>query len=194
MSEITIILLAAGQGRRYRAAGGGDKLLALYHGHPLVLHSARAAVATGRPVTVVTGHADAAVREALRGLPLGFVHNAAFASGMASSLKVGIAALAKDTKAAIIMLGDMPEVGAGVLARLTREFAAHPAALAIIPIFQGQHGNPVLLAARAFADVMALQGDQGARRMLAGRADVIELAMDEAAILMDIDEPPGLPD
>ncbi len=193
MNSIAIILLAAGEGRRFRAAGGGDKLLASFQGQPMVAHVARTAIASGLPVHVVTGHAEAAMREALHGLPLHFVHNPAFASGMASSLKAGIAALDKDASAAIIMLGDMPEVGAGVLAELAREFAAHPAAMAIVPMFQGRHGNPVLLAARAFADVMALHGDQGARRLLAGREDVIALAINDAAILKDIDEPSRLP-
>ncbi|MBV1706541.1 MAG: nucleotidyltransferase family protein [Hyphomicrobiales bacterium] len=193
VNKIAVILLAAGQGQRFRAAGGGDKLLARFQGQPMLAHAARSAVASGLPVLVVTGHAEAAVRGILAGLPLRFVHNDAFASGMASSLKAGIAALDKDIGAAIIMLGDMPEVGTSVLRALTGAFAANPAALAVIPVFQGRHGNPVLLAARAFAGVMALQGDQGARRLLAGRADVIELALDDAAILNDIDEPSGLP-
>lgn len=189
MSDLVVILLAAGQGRRYRAAGGGDKLLALYQGQPMVQHAAAAALATGLPVIAVIGHAASEVCAALKSLPLHFVSNAAFASGLASSLQAGVAALEPGTKAAIIMLADMPEIRADVLLALAEEFGRHPSAYALVPTYQGARGNPVLLNARAFGDVMQLVGDQGARRLLAGREDVIEVPVADGAILRDVDVP-----
>ncbi len=191
MCELAVILLAAGQGQRYRAAGGGDKLLALHEGLPMVQHAAAAALATALPVIAVTGHAAGDVCAALEGLPLRFVHNAAFASGMASSLQTGIAALEPGTKAALIMLADMPDIRADVPLAMARAFGSHPSAYALVPTYQGQRGNPVLLNACAFGDVMQLAGDQGARRLLAGRTDVIEVPVADAAILRDVDVPPG---
>lgn len=191
MRDLVVILLAAGQGQRYRAAGGGDKLLALYRGKPMVQHAAAAALATGLPVMAVTGHAAREVRAALEGLPLQFVPNAAFANGLASSLQAGIAALVPGTKAALIMLADMPEIRADVPLALVEAHGRHPSAYALIPTYQGERGNPVLLTARAFGDVMQLTGDQGARKLLAGRTDVVDVPVADAAILKDVDVPEG---
>ncbi|MCA0424853.1 MAG: NTP transferase domain-containing protein, partial [Proteobacteria bacterium] len=80
---IGVVVLAAGRSTRM----GANKLLAQYRGKPLVRHVAEAGLAAGvGPVTVVTGHQAEAIRAALEGLPVSFVHNADFASGMASSL------------------------------------------------------------------------------------------------------------
>ena len=53
----------------------------------------------------------------------------------------------------------------------------------------GQRGNPVLLSRRLFAALAELSGDRGARRLLAGRSDVVELPVEDAAVAADIDTP-----
>ena len=77
MSRIAAVILAAGQASRFRAAAGeagpATKLVALLAGEPLVRHVAQAALASrARPVVVVTGHAEGAVRAALLDLQHGF--------------------------------------------------------------------------------------------------------------------------
>src|SRR5579884_729248 len=112
MNDLAAIILAAGLGTRF--AGGNastTKLLAELDRKPLVRHVADAALASGaRPVIVVTGHAREGVENALRELPLTFVHNADYVSGLASSVRVGIAAVPQEAAGAIILLGDMPLV------------------------------------------------------------------------------------
>ncbi len=108
--------------------------------------SAEAALASrARPVVVVTGHAREAVEAALAGLPVLFVDNAEFATGVASSLKAGVAALPGEVAGALVLLGDMPAVEAATLDRLIDAFAARPLALAAAPVHAGRRGNPVLL-------------------------------------------------
>ncbi|CAH1659084.1 Molybdenum cofactor cytidylyltransferase [Hyphomicrobiales bacterium] len=191
MSRVAAIVLAAGRSTRM---GPVNKLTIPLGGRPLVAHAVLAALgSTARPVIVVTGHEADAVTGVLTGLPVTSVHNAAYATGLASSLQAGIAALPADVDGVLILLGDMPAVSASLLDRLIDAFvhAADPAA--VVPTLGGQWGNPVLLARRLFAPVMGLSGDEGARRLLA-REQVLEIAVDDPAIVGDVDTPDALAD
>ena len=197
MIEVGAIVLAAGLSQRFRAAGGEgpSKLLAPLGGEPLVRRAAQAATAScARPVVVVTGHAKAEVEAALEGLAVVFTHNADFASGLASSLKVGVAALPERIEGALVLLGDMPAVDASVLDRLIQAFYADPRVLAVAPVHAGRRGNPVLLSRALFAAIARLDGDEGARRLLrqAGPGRVLEVAIEGDAPLLDIDTPEDL--
>ncbi len=197
MSEVAAILLAAGKSERFRAAGGAEisKLVAPLDGEPLVRVSARAALdSQARPVVVVTGHAREAVVAALAGLALNFAHNSDYASGLASSLKAGIAALPAHASGALVLLGDMPAVTSGMIDRLLAAFAARPEALAVAPVVEGRRGNPVLLARALFPRIAGLTGDEGARRLLreVDPAEVVEIAMEGEAAALDVDTPQDL--
>ncbi len=194
MSEIGAVVLAAGRSSRFRAEGGAEtsKLVALLGGKPLVRHVAEAALASrARPVVVVTGHAREAVEAALAGLPVAFAHNAQFASGLASSLHAGVAALPADVAGALVLLGDMPAIEAPWLDSLIDAFAARPSALAVAPVHAGRRGNPVLLSRALFAALARLEGDEGARRLLreADPSGIVELEVESDGVTLDIDTP-----
>ena len=193
--RVAAILLAAGTASRYRAADPSvaTKLVARLGGVPLVRLVAEAALASrAAPVVIVTGHAEAEVRSALDGLPVSFASNADFATGMASSLRVGLAALAPDCDGALVLLADMPGVTAPLLDDLIGAFSTSVGAEAIVPVHGGRRGNPALLSRALFAAALALTGDEGARRLLA-RARVVEVPLDDDAVLLDVDEPDMLP-
>jgi molybdenum cofactor cytidylyltransferase len=197
MVEVAAILLAAGMSSRFKAASGegSSKLLAPLAGKPLVRHAAEAALGSmARPVVVVTGHERAAVEAALEGLTLRFAHNSDYALGLASSLKAGIAALPTSAQGALVLLGDMPGVTPALIDRLIAAFAAHPGALAALPTSQGRRGNPVLLSRALFAAIAELEGDEGARRLLAnaGAGQVIEVEAPGDAATLDVDTPEAL--
>lgn len=195
MTEVAAVVLAAGTASRYRAldATVATKLVAEFRGKPLVRWAVEAALASrAAPVVIVTGHAREAVEAALSGLAVGFVDNPDFARGLATSLKVGIASLPRSCGAAAIVLGDMPLLKSAVLDRLIEAFVAVPASAAVVPMVEGQRGNPVILARSLFDTVMRLEGDDGARRLLRSRSDVVEVSMDEAAVTEDIDTPAAL--
>ncbi len=186
------VLLAAGRGTRF---GASPKLLSLLDGKPLVRHAAEAAVAADLgPVVTVLGHASAEVRDALAGLPLTLVENPDFADGLSTSLRVGLHALPGEVTAALVLLGDMPRVGPGLLLRLAESFRTAPVApSAVVPVRDGQRGNPVLLNRRLLGSGIArLTGDRGAGPLLARRDDVLELPVDEAGVLIDVDTPAAL--
>jgi molybdenum cofactor cytidylyltransferase len=197
MAEVGAVVLAAGRSSRFRAAGGEEpsKLVAPLAGEPLVRHAARAALASrARPIVVVTGHAREQVETALAGLEVAFAHNPEFATGLASSLKTGIAALPEGVAGALVLLGDMPAVDPALLDRLIDAFASQPRALAAAPVQAGRRGNPVLLSRALFPEIARLAGDEGARRLLreADPQRILEVEVEGAAATLDVDTPEDL--
>ena len=196
MRGYAALVLAAGLGSRFAASGGREpsKLVASFQGSSVVRHVVRAAlVSRADPVVVVTGHAADAVEEALDGLAVSFAFNAAFERGLAGSLKVGVAALPAEAGGAVVLLGDMPLVTAGLIDRLLDAAEREPAVDAVIPALEGRRGNPVVLARSLFKAVGHLDGDAGARRLLRTPGiRVREIEPGDANILLDIDQPSDL--
>lgn len=184
-------MLAAGRSRRFGAA---NKLLAAVAGQPLLWHTLDALCASrARPIVIVVGHQQWQLRRSLsayrrqrrHGPPLRCVLNPAFRSGMASSLRRGLAALPAPVDGALICLGDMPDLRASVIERLCRAWRHGDDAL--VPVADGRRGHPVLLGRPLFAAVeQQLRGDTGARPLLTRAARVRELRTPETA-LRDID-------
>src|SRR6185295_19398663 len=143
-----------------------------------------------RPVLLVTGHMAAEVAEAVAGLDVRQVANADYATGLASSLKAGIRALSAGCDGALIVLGDMPHITAGHIDALLAAF--EPGAI-VVPVHGGRQGNPVLWPAAHFPNLLQLDGDEGARRLLGRHGpQVREVEMDSDAIFADVDTPEAL--
>jgi molybdenum cofactor cytidylyltransferase len=195
MSDIAAVILAAGRSTRF----SGDqpattKLIAEFRGKPLIRHVAEAALGSrARPVITVTGHARELVQGALAGRPITFVHNKDYASGLASSLRVGIAAVPPSARGAIILLGDMPLVTSCLIDEVIRTFGKGANADAVAPVTAGRRGNPVLLARSLFAGVAGLTRDEGARRLLLSPGiHIVEIAVSGDTASADIDTPEAL--
>ncbi len=189
--RVGALVLAAGRSTRM---GGPNKLLAEIGGKPLVRIVAEQALASrAAPVIVVTGHERPKVEAALAGLRVRFVHNPDYAAGLSTSLKAGLAALPPDLDGAIVCLGDMPQVTAGLIDRMLDAFDPARGALVVVPIIEGKRGNPVVWSRRFFPDLMALEGDVGARHLIAAHADAVtEVALEDSAALTDVDTPDAL--
>jgi molybdenum cofactor cytidylyltransferase len=187
---VVALLLAAGRGVRFGSTL--PKLLADLDGRPLVRRAAESALASrASRVVVVTGHAREEIEAALAGLPLSLAHNAAYATGLAASLRAGLAAAA-DACGVVVLLADMPGVSSATVDALIAAFETAPDAPAVVPTHEGRRGNPVLLARRLFPRLAALQGDEGARKLLDGLDGVVEVAVEDDRILADVDTPADL--
>jgi molybdenum cofactor cytidylyltransferase len=188
---IAAVVLAAGRSSRM---GGPNKLLEKITGRPLVRIVVEAALASkARPVIVVTGHQHERVEAALAGMPVQLVHNPAFADGLGTSLKAGIAAVPAQADGAIICLGDMPQVDGPLIDRLIAAFDPDKGVLAVVPTIDGKRGNPVVWSRRFFPDLMAVDGDVGARHLIGRYAEAVtEVPLTGMAALTDIDTPEAL--
>lgn len=180
------VILAAGLSRRM----GRTKLLEPVAGAPLIRRVTERLLALGlAEVVVVTGHDAEGVGAALAGLPVRLIHNADYAQGLSTSLRAGIGALGAEVKVALVALGDMPHVAEDDMAALLRAGGGKRVA---VPVRAGRRGNPVLWPRAHFPALMALTGDQGARSLLAGLDDVVEVAAGDDGIFTDIDTPDDL--
>ena len=197
MTRVGTVVLAAGRSSRFRAEGGAEetKLVAMLDDEPIVRRVVEAALASrARPVLVVVGHARSVVEAALAGLPARFAFNPDFETGIASSLRAGLAAMPGDAGGAVVLLGDMPYVAARLIDELIDGFNSRPTVCAVAPIKDGRRGNPVLIARRLFERAMRLAGDEGARHLLAAldRREVVEIAAAGLDVTFDIDTPADL--
>jgi molybdenum cofactor cytidylyltransferase len=189
--HIAAIVLAAGRSTRM---GGPNKLLAEINGQPLVRIAVQQALASqARPVIVVTGHQREQVEAALIGLDVVLVHNRDFAAGLSTSVKAGIAAVPHGVDGAIVCLGDMPQVNAMLIDKLLSAFDPEKGSLVVVPTINGTRGNPVVWSRRFFPELSALQGDTGARHLIAGFPEAVtEVPLSGPAALVDVDTPEAL--
>jgi molybdenum cofactor cytidylyltransferase len=189
--RIAAVVLAAGRSTRM---GAVNKLIAEIGGKPLVRIATEQALASrASPVIVVTGHQREKVEAALDGLPVRLVHNPDYADGLGTSLKAGIAAVPADADAAIVCLGDMPQVDSALIDKLLAAFDPEKGALVVTPSIDGRRGNPVVWSRRFFNDLMQIQGDIGARHLIGNYAEaVVEVPVAGEAALIDVDTPESL--
>ena len=188
MNGWSALILAGGAGRRF----GGGKLLADLGGAPVIRRVAERVCAGGfSEVIAITGSQGAAIRAALAGADV-FVSEASdWAEGMAASLRTGIAALSPQAAGVCVFLGDMPLAPVGLCPALIE--AAQRAGYAARPRISGQPGHPVAFTRAAFADLLALQGDQGATALLKARPEAVAYVdTADTGALLDIDTPDDL--
>jgi molybdenum cofactor cytidylyltransferase len=176
------IVLAAGRSSRMP---GSQKLLLDIDGVPMVRHVYEAASEGGCHQTVVV-YAEDDVKRAVDGRAE-LVFNARAQTGMASSLQAGLKAMRPEIEAAVILLGDQPLVGARTVATLLRAWRREGSRPAVAVSQSGDENGgwapPVVLARDLWDDLLKLKGDAGARQVLHGRPE-----------LLDVVPAPGRPD
>ena len=179
------LILAAGAGRRY----GMPKALVAYRGKLLVRRAADTLAEAGcAPTVVVLGAQAERVRAAAPDL-LTTVVNPDWASGLASSLRAGLAALAGTAAtAAVVLLVDMPEVTPDAVRRIAA--LAAPGALAVGG-YGERRGHPVLLGRDHWTGVAATAtGDRGARDYLRAHPETVRIVpVGDVAGCRDLDRP-----
>ncbi len=183
--SVAAVVLAAGGSRRL----GQPKQLVLWKGEALVRRAARLALEAGcRPVRVVLGAEAEACRQALAGLDVEPILNPAWGEGMASSLRAGIRQLPEEAEAILLLACDQPHLEVSHLAGLLAVQAAGPEAT-VASAYGGVRGVPALFPRRRLPELAALEGDRGARALLAG-PEVREVPFPGGAF--DLDAPEDL--
>jgi nicotine blue oxidoreductase len=166
ITRVAGVLLAAGEGSRF----GQPKALVTLDGQTLAERGARLLRAGGAdPVLIVAGAAPVAVGGVRT------VYNPDWRTGMGSSLRAALRALASaDAGAAVIALADQPLVGPEAVARLIAAYEG--GATVAVAAYEGEPRNPVLLAREHWPEVIeTATGDQGARAFMRAHPDLVTL-------------------
>ncbi|HEV8233664.1 MAG TPA: nucleotidyltransferase family protein [Gemmatimonadaceae bacterium] len=189
---ITAVLLAAGSARRF---DGSQKLLALVPTSdgpaPLVRLSVSALLDAGLThVVVVIGRDADGVRASLAGLDVRFVINEEYATGLSSSLRIGVSQATRvwpTDDALLIALGDQPLTGSGVLESILRTVAERGKRSIVAPRFRGELGNPVLFPRAVVPELLEVSGDRGARGVVERDQSRVHYVDFESAMPPDVD-------
>jgi len=188
---IAAVVLAAGKSERM-----GRPKMALPWGDTTVLGQVVATLVHAGldQVLVVTGGGQVEAEQALSHLPgdwpLRLVFNPDYAAGeMLSSLQAGIASLDERSEAALIVLGDQPQMEARVVRSILGAYRDAGAGL-VIPSYAMRRGHPMLVARSLWAELLALRPPQTLRELIqAHEADVLYVTVDTPSVLQDLDTP-----
>jgi molybdenum cofactor cytidylyltransferase len=188
ISRPAVIVLAAGRGSRFL---GDEHKLAQSLGNSTVLGTTlRHAIGSQLQVIVVTtaALADAACQHVAArdvivlpevGLPDASAHPA---SGMGHSISVGVAARPQ-ASGWLILPADMPLVLPATLQAVARQLPQSPVVFAQ---YKGRRGHPVGFSAELYSELVMLDGDEGARRLVA-RYPALGVEVNDPGVLVDVD-------
>lgn len=160
--NIAIIILAAGKSSRM----GSPKQLLKYRGTTLLQHSLDVATeSNASPVILVLGSGIDEIKKQLNKDQVLIIENPDWENGMASSIRCGISKILnefKNTDAAIIMVCDQPYVSSDLLNKLILTHQASGKAI-IASHYDHILGTPALFHKNMFNELIALEGDRGAK-------------------------------
>ena len=191
---ISSILLAAGQSLRMK---GENKLTKEINGVPLIKYAVKNILgSTVDELIIVLGHEKEILEKIIEdNKKIKFVYNSNFASGVASSIKIGVENISKRSEAFFICLGDMPNVNQNIYNKLiksrsnyNKKFSTKYKKEIIIPTYEEQYGNPVLFSKFMKEKIMKVKGDNGAKEIIQLNKDkILNIPFNQDGILLDFD-------
>lgn len=186
--NIAAVILAAGLSRRM----GQPKML-LPWGKSTVLGQVVATFAEAgvSELVIITGGARQAVEAEASRLAkkyaLRWVYNPDFESGeMTSSLQVGLGSLSHQIQAALVGLGDQPQLSPQAVLKVTEAFKANPAGL-IVPSYNHRRGHPWLVQQGLWSAILGLKPNEKLRDFLNAHAADIHYVETDDSVLKDLD-------
>jgi molybdenum cofactor cytidylyltransferase len=191
---ISSILLAAGQSLRMK---GLNKLTKEINGVPLIKYAVKNILGSSiDELIIVVGHEKEIIQEIIgNNKKIKFIYNNDFASGVASSIKIGIKNISKKSEAFFICLGDMPNVNQNIYNKLiksrdsyNKKFDKKYKKEIIIPTFENKYGNPILFSKFMKEKIMKIKGDNGAKDIIHLHQDkILNVPFNQDGILLDFD-------
>ncbi len=184
---ISAIILAAGESRRM----GQPKMLLPWGDQTVIEHVVNTFLRAGiEDLVVVTGGGHEQVEKAVKRYPVRNIHNWNYAAGeMLSSIQCGLREMPESTQAALIGLGDQPQIEQQSVRAICDTYKETDSAL-IVPSFQMKRGHPWLVARPLWNEILALQPPSTPREFLKDHSDQVRYVnLDTPTILADLDTP-----
>ena len=186
------VLLAAGAGSRI---GHRPKCLLELGGVPLIRRQLIALSGAGvDELVVVLGHHAELIEPAVQTFPVTVVRNPNPDDGQVSSQRIGLAALSGKLDAVIVALADQPLLNAQDITALIGAWKKRPeGASVVVPLVNGERGNPVIFGAEVREQILAGAANVGCRQWQAAHADAVApFVTDNRRYKVDIDTPEDL--
>jgi xanthine/CO dehydrogenase XdhC/CoxF family maturation factor/CTP:molybdopterin cytidylyltransferase MocA len=182
--HISAIILAAGESSRMKK----PKLLLPFGDRSIIEtvvdHAGRSAI--GKTI-VVLGANHEAIGKQIRNYPVETVYNSQYKKGMFSSVQCGLRAVPEPTEAVMILLGDQPMIGTGIMDRMVKAYRKAESGI-IVASCKGKRGHPILIGSKYFRELLELPSGSSLRELLDMHLeDITELETDSPEILRDID-------
>ncbi len=183
---IWAVVLAAGESRRM----GTQKLLLHYGGTTVVESVVRAALDSSVDETMVVLGADReAVRLALKSYPVTFAVNEDYQRGMLSSIQTGFTSLPPGAQAAVLLLGDQPDVLPLTIDELVVAYRQRRRGISL-PVYGERRGHPILIDTGYRPEILGLDPDVGLRQLARDHPeDVVAVEISEREAPEDMDVP-----
>lgn len=178
---ISGIILASGLSRRM----GTDKLLLPVKGVPVIERVVAAATKSKLGEVILVCSSDSVANIGKKYLTK-IVENNAPEMGQSHSIRLGVINSCQSAEGLMFLVGDQPFITEGIINKLIESFT-HENCSAVVPMYNGIKGNPVIFHSKLRDKLMNLSGDSGGRVLLKELEDITTVSFDDAKPGMDID-------
>ncbi len=184
MNEIWAIILAAGASTRMKR----QKLLLPFNGKTIIETVVEnVANVVGSNIMVVLGSHAEEIKSVIENQKVQFCVNENYLNGMLSSAICGFRALPREAKAALVFLGDQPQIPPQVTDLVIEAWMKSKKGI-VMPTFNGRRGHPVLIETRYKSEIEKLDPERGLKTLSEKyKDDVFEVECEIPEILRDID-------
>src|SRR3972149_90307 len=183
---ITAIILAAGESKRM-----GEPKMLMPYGKSTVLQTVISTIQSAgiKDILVVTGGARQQV-EMLIGKTVQTAFNENYQNGeMLSSIQLGLSVKMREASAALICLGDQPQVEERSVRSICNAFLESKSQI-VVPSYQMQRGHPWLVARSLWDELLTLKAPKTSRDFLKKNARAIHYVnMNTPSVIEDLDTP-----
>lgn len=200
IDKTAAVILAAGSGSRMGEKG---KLLLPWQGKPLIRHALDLVDSLPFPTKIcVLGKRGAELELYLKKNHKSFdsweiIHNEGWSKGQSSSLKKALTFILNKEAyshidALLFFLADQPLIKKDTISSLLNNYEEKIKSgkdiLVAAPEYKGKRGHPVLMSSKLFPDILALEGDTGARDILRKIPEkVLQMDSLDPGVVVDID-------
>jgi molybdenum cofactor cytidylyltransferase len=169
---------------------GVQKLLLPFGSKTVIAHIVDQLTASSvDEVYVVVGCHGKRVSRELSGRPVSIVNNSSYKSGMLSSVRCGLHAMAQQCRTVLVALGDQPSVTTKLIDQMLQTFASTEKQI-LIPLYQGKRGHPIIFSVTYREEILTHYDNVGLHGLLyAHKDDIFELSVTASGVLSDMDYP-----
>ena len=186
MSDIWAIVLAAGASSRMKK----QKLLLPFNGITIIEKVIQNIIPVlDRNILVVLGSHRYEISRQISNLPVRICINDNYSEGMLSSVISGFRSLPEQAQAAMVFLGDQPQIPSDVIRMIIDAWLDSGKGI-VIPVFKGKRGHPALIETKYKQEIEQLDPEKGLRELMTDyKWDICEVECDYDEITRDIDTP-----